>query len=91
VVDQVVQMVNSSPPTIYWPYLYNEDVYDWQAKMSKSGVFGDEISCQVIANIIGRDIIIIPTKSTSCTVLGMYSIVKANELKRYIFSSKATL
>ena len=41
--------------------------------MKKNGTFGDEHCLHVIANIIGRDIILIPVHAESATFLGKRS------------------
>ena len=49
--------------TIFW----NDDIYmlDWIESQEKEGVFGDIYSLQISANILQRDIIIIPTQQKS--------------------------
>ena len=44
-----------------WPYEDNETPEDWIEKMKRSGEFGDHIFLQLTANVLNRDIIIIPT------------------------------
>ena len=49
--------------------------------MELEGTFGDHYALQVIANLLERDIIIIPTKPESAHILKKYCIIKANKIE----------
>ena len=45
---------------LVWPYENNETPEDWVAKMKMNSEYGDQIFLQLTANVLNRDIIIIP-------------------------------
>ena len=60
-VENILPLVENG--TIFW----NDEIYisDWIENQMIDGVFGDAYSLQIAANILQRDIIIIPTKRES--------------------------
>ena len=76
VVSNIYVMIEKD--IIFWDE--SEFISDWIETMKLEGTFGDHYSLQVIANLLERDIIIIPSKAESAHILNKYCIVKANVL-----------
>ena len=61
VVQNICEMVEKK--TIFWDD--SEHLSDWIEKMMLPGTHGDSFSLQVASNLLGRDIIIIPSRKES--------------------------
>ena len=77
VVSNIYRMIDEN--ILFWDE--SEYVLDWIEKMELEGTFGDHYALQVIANLLERDIIIIPTKPESAHILKKYCIIKANKIE----------
>ena len=64
---------------IFWDD--SEYLDEWISRMNMNGTFADHYAIQVVANLLCRDIIIIPTKPDSAHFLKKYCLIKAAELK----------
>ena len=65
---------------IIWPFDDGLDQCDWSKKMEVNGCFVDHIGIQICANFLGRNILIIPTKTQSLFGGGLYNIVRPVKL-----------
>ena len=64
---------------IFWDdYEYLDE---WISRMNIQGTFADHYAIQVVANLLFRDIITIPTKPKSAHYLRKYCLIKAAELR----------
>ena len=61
-----------------------QDIMKWLSYMEREGSFADSTAVQACANLIGRDIIILPTKKKSCHHLGKYILIEAKPLKSVV-------
>ena len=77
VVSSIYPMVDKN--LIFWDE--SEYLDEWIYRMNLNGTFADHYAIQVAANLLFRDIVIIPTCKESAHIMQKYCLIKAAELR----------